>query len=148
LTSGQTCRKIAKHWMDGVDMQWLSRRQFLKAVGSVAVGLPLIFQGNRAAHENGCPVCTAIVVGGHFYTAGEQSGTYCPNCGIETTGYHFDLDRKLSRIFPAEASHQRRNPALIWDCAQVPFPNRHLLHRTNKPAVLLSDVQLGGAVAG
>lgn len=128
-----------------VDLENISRRAFLKAFGMTVAGFTMVCVGTghtSLIDADGCLSCGAILVRGHDHTEGEHAGIYCPNCGIEMDHQRFDLDGALQRFGAVESAMEKQVPAPQWDFSQVPFPNRSLVLRTNKPAVLLSDVRL------
>jgi hypothetical protein len=65
----------------------------------------------------------------------------CPNCGREWWTGGFALKEIFKYRFPL----RRHKPQKIgWDYAQVPFPNFHLLEKSNKPVLSLKKLQFSG----
>ena len=97
-----------------------SRRSFLKAatvgtlgLGTFAFSSPAL--GDIARSGVYCKQCQAHLVRGNVF----QGKTYCPNCGVDMNA---------------------PNGTNVWNGAQVPFPNRHLVRSSSKPKVLYADI--------
>jgi hypothetical protein len=121
-----------------------SRREFLKsaAVGVVALGLLGMPRSGKGIDIT-CSHCGARFRDGHPHQEGSVSGVYCPGCGIEISRLVFDVDRDARFPYPGGVS-KRRGKRVLWNFAQVPFPNRKLLGSTNKPAITFSEVDFKG----
>ncbi len=125
-------------------MKKYSRRQFLKAaaVGAAAIGAAGFLRPGRWS-EITCSRCGGVFDHGHRLEEGPVSGVFCPNCGVEIERLEFVVDRGIRFEYPGRVS-RRKGRVKEWNWTQVPFPNRKLLSKTAKPAVVLSDVNFGG----
>ena len=114
-----------------------SRRAFLKltAAGAAGVGMIGWLRMSRGERIVVCSQCGAEFAGGHHYKAGTVHGIYCPNCGIELSRLTYDLRQEP---LLTEAEHTK----VRWDCGQVPFPNPKWVRRSDKPAVVLSELKI------
>jgi hypothetical protein len=121
-----------------------SRREFLKtaAMGALAAGVVGYLGGVRLG-EITCSKCGGTFSDGHAHAEGPVAGVYCPNCGVELSRLEFDVDRNLRSMYPGGVSKRKKQGAK-WDVAQIPFPNRKLVGKTDKPAVTFSEVNFEG----
>jgi hypothetical protein len=53
-----------------------------------------------------------------------------------------DVNRQPAFAAGVRGQARRRKDRLVWDCTQVPFPNRTRLEMTEKPAWVLSDISI------
>lgn len=121
-------------------MKRISRRQFLKMSVYLTSGLYIPIKLDSYIGPLQCPACNAIVSHYHYFREGKRSGNYCPNCGIETSSRQQKLDNCLAEIFNNKRLESGVTNKVIWDCAQLPFPNPNMVKRTKKPVVLLSEI--------
>ena len=123
-----------------------TRRAFLLLTGATATAVGLmellhISAADRIPAEGRCPKCKAFYTQAHKHKDKHTSGVYCPNCGIELTKRAYDL--ALNDRFHLVLKHRRRNKrAMVWEWAQVPFPNARLIRQSDKPAVAFSEMQI------
>jgi len=123
-----------------------TRRAFLLLTGATAtsVGLMELFHistADRIPAEGQCPKCKAVFARAHKHKGKHTSGVYCPNCGIELNKRAYDLaphDRFQLVLKPG----RRKKRAMVWDWAQVPFPNARLIRQSDKPAIAFSEMQI------
>ena len=117
-----------------------SRRAFLKlaAVGAAGVGVAGWLRISRGQRVVVCSRCAAEFAEGHRYEAGPVRGVYCPNCGVELTRLEHDVRREpmFGDVEKGEGQGAK------WDYSQIPFPNSKLVRRTDKPAVVLSEIKV------
>ena len=123
-----------------------TRRAFLALTAITATALGLAKFGHlpgaeRVAMEGRCPKCKAFYTQAHKHKDKHTSGVYCPNCGIELTKQAYDLapNNRFHLIFKSKRRNKR---AMVWDWAQVPFPNAGLIRQTDKPTVVFSEMQI------
>lgn len=123
-----------------------TRRAFLLLTGATAAAAGLmkllhVPADERVPIEGLCPKCKAFYTQAHKHKGKHTSGVYCPNCGVELTKQAYDLA-------PNDRSHlglkqRRRNKRkMVWDWAQVPFPNARLIRQSDKPMVVFSEMQV------
>ena len=123
-----------------------TRRAFLLLAGAAAttVGLMGLFHistTNRTPEEGRCPKCKAFYTKANKYKGKYTSGEYCPNCGIELTKRAYDLTAN-DRLKFVLKHRQRNKRTVIWEWAQVPFPNARLILQSDKPAVVFSEMKI------
>jgi|GEM_PF-2081300 len=122
--------------------QGYSRGAFLNLAAAGAAGAGVVgwlrFTGSERVVV--CSKCAAEFAEGHHYKAGPVRGVYCPNCGVELTRLEYDLrqDAMFEDGDKAQSEEARRK----WNYGQVPFPNPKLVSRTDKPAIVLSEIKI------
>ena len=121
-----------------------SRRDFIKlAAGAAAVGflagpgsvLASMLPGNIA-----CGRCGSVFQAGHEHSEGDVSGVFCPACGVELKRLEYlGKDRALVN---RKGNPRRKTKQVLWNWAQVPFPNRKMVARTDKAGAIFKDVRI------
>ncbi len=119
-----------------------SRREFIKlAAGAAAIGFlsgPRSLLGSLVPGDITCGRCGSTFVDGHVHEEGAVSGVFCPACGVELTRLEYvGLDAAGIKTEAAANSKQ-----VLWDWAQVPFPNRKLVEKTSKAGTIFKDIRI------
>lgn len=124
-----------------------TRRAFLSVSGAAAasvglLGLCRFFAADRIPEEGQCPKCKAFYTQAHKHKDKHTSGVYCPNCGIELAKRAYDPAPSVNRFHFALKPRLRKKRTIIWEWAQVPFPNARLIRQSDKPAIAFSGMQI------
>jgi len=98
--------------------------------------------------ETSSPVCQGLECfncGGqkfkpHNFYDGPNAGAFCPNCGIEVNLGIYRLDGISEKVNFGFKRNNVIKSELFWDPTQVPFPNRTLIKKTEKPALVFLDL--------
>ena len=123
-----------------------TRRAFLLLTGATAAAVGLmeflhVSIADRIPAEGRCQKCKALYTQSHKHKGKHTSGIYCPNCGIELTKRAYNLAPN-DRFHLVLKPRRRNKRAMVWEWAQVPFPNARLIRQSDKPAVAFSEMQI------
>lgn len=127
-------------------MSEISRRKFIEItiLGASGFGIAGLLGTAKRFGDRGyisCRACKAHIVESHSYSENGHQGSYCPNCGIEMQRYVWHLDRNMPRYHSSCRNVQAVTGSKLLDFSQVPFPNRSLIVKTNKPEVIFADIK-------
>lgn len=119
-----------------------SRREFIKlAAGAVAaIGFlsgPQSLLGELVPGEIICGRCGGKFAVGNVHEEGPVSGVFCPACGVELT----QLEYVGVNASPLGCEPETKKK-ILWDWAQVPFPNRKLVQDTSKAKTIFKDIRI------
>jgi len=121
-----------------------SRRDFIKlAAGAAAVGFlagPGSVLASMLPGDIACGRCGSVFNAGHEHSEGDVSGVFCPACGVELKRLEY-LGKNGA---PVSTNRKPRSKTrqVLWNWAQVPFPNRKLVAKTDKAGVVFKDVRI------
>lgn len=121
----------------------ITRRQLIKntmSAGSAMVIFP-VFQLDDPLSPS-CNNCgfnrKGLTSSAHFHLLKKQ---YCPNCGIKRFSLTYPVcaqcDQNTAATRRIEIQKKQRYPV----CCQVPFPDKALAGKTNKPVFCITDLR-------